>query len=26
VRFLAGLIEWFPDLGRRLLEMAVKRS
>ena len=25
VRFLAGLIEWFPDLGRRLLEMAVKR-
>lgn len=26
VRFLAGLIEWFPDLGRRLLEMAVKRA
>ncbi|MEI6239967.1 MAG: SDR family oxidoreductase [Planctomycetia bacterium] len=25
VRFLAGLIEWFPDLGRRLLEMVVKR-
>lgn len=23
VRFLSGLIEWFPDLGRRLLEMAV---
>ena len=26
VRLLAGLIEWFPDLGRRLLEMAVNRS